>query len=458
MRRALLALLVLALPVSAAGQKVFLNPSNQFTNAVTGGGNEGDFAKTCADLAAAKLVAAGYQVVVDQDFTNAPANANSWPADIFVSMHTNAGGGHGTETLHHTTATVGKTLAQNVQSALVSALKFRNRGLTPRGNLHVLNDTDVPACLEEALFHDCATTTPDQIGHPPAEAAHLRTAAGREQIAEGVANGVCRHFTGNSCGVVVPKGWIKGVVYQNGNTLDRVAGATVTLSSGESTVYSGSGIWEFEVPPGSYSVTASAPGYFTRTLTGVTVVATQTTWASVGLVAQSGADAGVPRPDASATDAAPAGEDAASGADAGSGEDAGEDAASGVDAAAGEDAAVSEDAASGEDAAAGEDGAMGGADAASAADATTSPDASLELQDAAEAVDSGASGTVADAGPVPASDASRAAADAADPAGVADAAEDDGVFARGCGCRSAPGALALAWLALMPLASRRRKP
>lgn len=36
---------------------------------------------------------------MDQDFYNAPKNANSWGADIFVSIHSNAGGGHGTETL-----------------------------------------------------------------------------------------------------------------------------------------------------------------------------------------------------------------------------------------------------------------------------------------------------------------------------------------------------------------------
>lgn len=457
MRRALLAVLLLALPASAAGQKVFLNPSNQFTNAVTGGGNEADFAKTCADLAAAKLVAAGYQVVVDQDFTNAPANANDWPADVFVSMHTNAGGGHGTETLHHTSATAAsKTLAQNVQSALVSSLKFRNRGLTPRSNLHVLNDTVVPACLEEALFHDCVTTA-GQIGHPPAEAPHLRTAAGREQIAEGVANGVCRHFTGNSCGVVVPKGWIKGVVYQNGNTLDRVAGATVTLSSGESTLYSGSGIWEFEIPPGTYSVTASAPGYVTRTLTGVTVVATQTTWASVGLQAQSGADAGAPGPDASAPDAAPAGEDAAT---------IGEDAASGDDAAMGEDAAVGEDAATAGDATSPEDAAAPAVDAAigegidaapEGADAGPAADAGAGVPDGAEPGDSGGAVALVDAARLP--DASPSVrSDATEAPAPTDAAWDDGVVARGCGCQSAPGSLALALLTLMPLASRRRKP
>ena len=39
-------------------------------------------------------------VQVFQDFTNAPSNANSWGAEIFVSIHSNAGGGHGTETLY----------------------------------------------------------------------------------------------------------------------------------------------------------------------------------------------------------------------------------------------------------------------------------------------------------------------------------------------------------------------
>ncbi|HCF57993.1 MAG TPA: hypothetical protein DFS52_08380, partial [Myxococcales bacterium] len=61
------------------------------------------------------------------------------------------------------------------------------------------------------------------------------------------------------------KGFIKGVVYKNGDTTDHVSPASVSLNTGASTTYDGSAVWSFEVSPGTYSVTASASGYQTAT-------------------------------------------------------------------------------------------------------------------------------------------------------------------------------------------------
>ena len=269
-------------PASALAQKkVFLNPSNQTGNKVSGGGHEAQYALIVANKTKALLTAAGVKVTVDQSFTNSPKNANSWGADIFVSIHSNAGGGHGTETLYVSTG--GKTLADKVQNGLLSKLPYQSRGLKKRTDLYVLNKTSMYACLLESVFHDCSKTS-GYKGHPPSESSFLRTTSGQDKIAAGIAAGVCAYY-GMSCGGTTPppaKGWIKGVVYKKPNLTDRITGAKVKLNTGQTATSNSTGYWAFQVAPGSYTVTASKAGFKTGTSTG-TVKAGQDTWASVGL-------------------------------------------------------------------------------------------------------------------------------------------------------------------------------
>ncbi len=267
----------------AMAQKVFLNPSDQFENPVAGGGNEAEYAKINADLTADILLDAGFQVVVDQDFYNAPKNANSWGADVFVSIHSNAGGGHGTETLYASSG--GKVLAGHVQAGLLASLPYQDRGLKHRTDLYVLNKTVMYAALAEVVFHDCTKQTGYQ-GHPPSESSFLKSASGQQAIAEGLASGICSYF-GLACGggVVVPpvpKGWFKGVVYRAPDMNDRIPGALVVLNTGQSVTASSTGYWEFELDPGTYTATAHAHGFQPNSSTR-TVVAGQEVWGSIGL-------------------------------------------------------------------------------------------------------------------------------------------------------------------------------
>lgn len=284
-------LLVLGSSPALAQKKVFLNPSNQTSNPVSGGGNEAQYALVCAKAAKTILTKAGYQVVVDQDFYNAPKNANSWKADIFVSMHTNAGGGHGTEVLYMSSG--GQTLAGKVLAGLLAALPYQSRGLKKRTDLYVLKTTNMYACLTEAVFHDC-TKTGGYKGHPPAEAAFLRSSSGQQKIAAGTADGVCRYY-GSSCSGSAPaKGWLKGVVYKDPDLNARISGAKVTLSSGQSVTSDKDGAWSFELSPGSYTATATKSGYAPNSSTR-TVKAGQTIWGSIGLKpATTPKDAGTP--------------------------------------------------------------------------------------------------------------------------------------------------------------------
>lgn len=270
--------------------KVYINPSDQIHNEVSGGGVESDYALPNANLMSQKLTAAGFATRVDQDFYNAPSNANSWGADIFVSVHSNAGGspnvGHGTSALYVSNG--GRTLSSAIVNAMLQRIPYATfgDGLFYRDDLHVLNATDMIASLAETVFHDCSVTSGIQ-GHPPSESAFLRSAEGREAISWGLAGGVCAYF-GTSCSPSPPsKGFIKGVVFKAPDLANRIAGATVKLNTGASTAYDGgNSIWQFEVDPGTYAVEALAPGYITATKENVVVTAGQVTWASVGLAAE----------------------------------------------------------------------------------------------------------------------------------------------------------------------------
>lgn len=279
-----------------AQTKVYLNPSNQFDNSVAGGGNEAQYALIIAQKVEAILDATGFDAKVDQDFSNAPYNANDWGAKIFVSIHSNAGGGHGTETLYVSSG--GMALAEAVQDGLMGQLPYADRGLKKRTDLHVLNNTDMYACLTETVFHDCSTTAAGG-GHPPSESAFLKSAAGQDKIARGIANGVCDYYnvTCSGSGTVQPDpdpesppinpttGTLTGVVYKAPNLGDRISGATVKLSNGQQQVVGATGTFKFDVAPGTYTITASASGYQTNSVQR-TVVAGQEVWGSVGLTLQ----------------------------------------------------------------------------------------------------------------------------------------------------------------------------
>ncbi|MBS1153421.1 MAG: hypothetical protein H6Q89_5119, partial [Myxococcaceae bacterium] len=77
-------------------------------------------------------------------------------------------------------------------------------------------------------------------------------------------------------------GTLKGVVFIDPDLTARIPGATVKLNNGASDVADAQGNWDFLLPPGTYTVTASAPGYLPASVTR-TVTAGTTIYGSVGL-------------------------------------------------------------------------------------------------------------------------------------------------------------------------------
>ena len=78
--------------------------------------------------------------------------ANNWNADYFISIHCNAGGGTGTETLYYSENS--KKFAEVVQNTYIEKTGLRSRGIKYRDNLGVLKRTKMPAILVETAFID----------------------------------------------------------------------------------------------------------------------------------------------------------------------------------------------------------------------------------------------------------------------------------------------------------------
>jgi hypothetical protein len=77
-------------------------------------------------------------------------------------------------------------------------------------------------------------------------------------------------------------GTLKGIIYEGTNTAARLSGVTVEVTGGPRLVTDSTGVYEFQVPAGSWTVTASKSGYVTQSVTRA-VTAGATVWGSMGL-------------------------------------------------------------------------------------------------------------------------------------------------------------------------------
>jgi hypothetical protein len=101
-----------------------------------------------------------------KEIEDAYALIDAWNPDAILELHFNAGGGHGSETLYWDGSAKGETLASAVQSAMLSELGLKNRGLkgrrSGRGSTS-LGASAFPTILPEPFFgdsaSDCATMT-----------------------------------------------------------------------------------------------------------------------------------------------------------------------------------------------------------------------------------------------------------------------------------------------------------
>lgn len=152
--------------------KVFINPGHDReydSGAInpTSGLREADVAADIGVKVAEYLQAAGCEIEIlqsDNLYWDSPYplkcvcdEANSMPADIFVSLHCNAANtaARGTEVeVYQFDGGKACKLAQCIQSQIVDSLGTVDRGLKERPGLIVLKHTDMPAVLVEMAFID----------------------------------------------------------------------------------------------------------------------------------------------------------------------------------------------------------------------------------------------------------------------------------------------------------------
>lgn len=80
--------------------------------------------------------------------------ANKSGAGLFLAVHFNAGGGHGSECWYYAGNKAMQTEAERLSAACSGALGLPDRGAKPTQSLYVLNHTDMPALLLEVCFVD----------------------------------------------------------------------------------------------------------------------------------------------------------------------------------------------------------------------------------------------------------------------------------------------------------------
>lgn len=138
-----------------------------------------------------RLLAEGYEVLMTRESDTYPqlkeraVLANSNEADLFISIHCNAGGNpatNGIETLYYPSAD-NKQSADIFRAELVRISGATDRGLRKRPDLVVLNSTKVPAVLLELGYMTNA-----------AELQRLSDDAYQERLAEGIVNGIKQYL------------------------------------------------------------------------------------------------------------------------------------------------------------------------------------------------------------------------------------------------------------------------
>jgi N-acetylmuramoyl-L-alanine amidase len=83
------------------------------------------------------------------------ADANSWGADYFISLHTNASSipsATGSEAFAYSRPSAAFSLGEDILENLSQTTGLRNRGMQVRTNLYVLRKTAMPAVLVELGF------------------------------------------------------------------------------------------------------------------------------------------------------------------------------------------------------------------------------------------------------------------------------------------------------------------
>ena len=137
--------------------KAYLSPSMQKDNEYVIGGTEEYYMNLIADVTSRCLKRHKVKVYRNDPNTSIGAavrEANNAKVDVYVSMHSNAGGGHGCEVYYKTGSAKSKKIAGLLYLFVAPLTPTEDRGIKATSRLYEVINPTAPAALIEYAFHD----------------------------------------------------------------------------------------------------------------------------------------------------------------------------------------------------------------------------------------------------------------------------------------------------------------
>ena len=139
--------------------KVYLSPSDQWSNIVAGGKHSEAFhCIKIAEYARAYLELNGYDVKVgssdkENTYKDRVKESNEWGADLHIPIHTNGGRGHGTLMLCYPTR-INNAYVYNIYKEVAELTPTDDKGIQSTTSLYEINATKCVTAYLESEFHD----------------------------------------------------------------------------------------------------------------------------------------------------------------------------------------------------------------------------------------------------------------------------------------------------------------
>lgn len=184
--------------------KIYIDPGHNASGADTGavgfGLKEQDITVKIGVILRDLLLSRGQTVKMSRDNVNDTVaeglsaslsarynGANSWGADLFISIHCNAANSkaYGCETYYYPGSTSGEKLARDIQNHLPEETGRTDRGIKS-ASFAVIKHTNMPAVLVETAFID---NYDDNL--------FLASESGRYSVAVGIYKGICDYLNLN---------------------------------------------------------------------------------------------------------------------------------------------------------------------------------------------------------------------------------------------------------------------
>lgn len=167
-------------------KKIFLSPSDQMGNTYAAGNtNEGEQMGKLAKLVSDKLLARGFLVKTLHKETMAykVATADSWGADLYVCLHTNAYNKSvgGTRIFYWAKTSGGYMAGLKIYNYLAPLTPGTSDAMKQDQTLYEIRNPAAPVVYVEVEFHDVATYAKWIVGH-------------LEEIADAICHGICDYY------------------------------------------------------------------------------------------------------------------------------------------------------------------------------------------------------------------------------------------------------------------------